>query len=125
VIGDASVGIRVSLSVPESLDRLKFGLYSPWLRRCPTFYRLRGARTRELSLDRWAQKYNNMKRRASDKTGGPRYSSMVCKNLLLVVVCAPLARLVSAPSCHHVGEGSSVACRVGWLAVLRRGAGGQ
>jgi hypothetical protein len=50
---------------------------------------------------------------------------VVGKNLLLVVVRAPLARLVPASSYQHVGEDSSVGCGVGWLIDLRRGVGGR
>jgi hypothetical protein len=41
--------------------------------------------------------------------------------LLLIVVWAPLARLVFAQSCQWVGEGSVIGCGVGWLVDLRRG----
>jgi hypothetical protein len=36
----------------------------------------------------------------------------------------PLARLVFAPSCQRVGDGSSIGCGVGWLVNLRKGVGG-
>jgi hypothetical protein len=56
-----------------------------------------------------------MKRGASDGASEPTSSPAVAKNLLLVVVPAPLARLAFSLSCQRVGEGSRVGCSVCWL----------
>lgn len=46
--------------------------------------------------DMWHQEYQNMKHGATDIAGEPISSPAVDKNLLLVIVWAPLARLVFA-----------------------------
>jgi hypothetical protein len=56
-----------------------------------------------------------MMRGALDGAGEPTSSPMVARNLLLVVVPAPLARLAFSLSCQRVCEGSGVGCSVCWL----------
>jgi hypothetical protein len=73
---------------------------------------------------RWTKNTKNMKCEAAERAGGPR-SSPAMGRCLLVAVRARLARLVFAPSCQRVGEGSDIGCGVGWLVDLRRGVGGR
>lgn len=65
-----------------------------------------------------------MKCEVTDRTGGPRSSPALDRNLLLVAMQAPQARLTFATSCQRVGEGSGVGSGVGWLIDLCRGVGG-
>jgi hypothetical protein len=45
-----------------------------------------------------------MKCEVTDRTGGPRSSPALDRNLLLVAMQAPQARLTFATSCQRVGE---------------------
>jgi hypothetical protein len=51
----------------------------------------------------WPHEYQNMKHGVTDIAGEPMSSLAVDKNLLLVAVWAPLARIVFAPSLSACG----------------------